>query len=353
MIIYHMDSLRCVTRLFLFAFFCTFVVLFFNACRPRLPEGVLGEGKLERVLYDYHMAQSISENTTPDSGDTETYRYELIQAVFRKHGITEEQFEQSMNYYCSDLQRLNKIYKSLERRYEREALAYGQTNVRDVYANLSADGDTANVWGGQSVIVVRTKAGENLQSWQQICDSTWLPGDQLLWRFIPVSFSPSSFRSITADLVVHYDNDSIRGTVRQGTTGQQFEIRVDNPESWTPTSIAGHVYIAVSRDGQEQAVVAATQVMLIRLHQERKVKTNSLAVDSLTVDSINVDSIDEAPQPNDDGRRRSPDEFRRQQTVDQKIDIVKEKPYEQPRQRGKRRMQQQQHIVPQRRRIRR
>lgn len=325
-------------------------VLILDACRPRLPEGIMSEGKMERILYDVHMAQGLAENTTPDSGNTETYRYELMQAVFRKHGITEEEYEHSMNYYCSDLQRLNKIYKSLEKRLEREALAYGQTNVRDVFSNLTADGDTANVWGGLPIIVVKTKAEENLQSWQQACDSTWQAGDELLWRFIPVSFSSRYVRSITADLIVYFDNDSIRGTVRHGMTGQQFELRVANPDGWMPSAIAGHIYTGIVKEGQEQAVLAATEINLVRIHIKPKQEdTVTVVVDSLATDSVVTDSVEEASAT--DERRRSPDEFRRQQNVDQKIDIVKEKPYVQPAQRGRRRMQQ--HVVPQRRQTRR
>ena len=343
----NVHPLRRAMGFLLTSLLCSFAILFLDACRPQLPDGVISEGKMERILYDFHMAQGIAESTPPDSGNTEVYRYELIQAVYRKHGITEEQFERSMNYYCSDLQRMHKIYKNLQRRYEREAMAYGQTNVRDVFANLAADGDTANVWGGSPVLIVRSKMEENIQSWHQTCDSTWLPGDELIWRLMPVTFSPRTSRSIVADLIVFYDNDSVRGTVHHGNTGQQLEIRVNNPEGWTPSAVAGHIYLPVSREGQDLSVIAARQVMLIRLHTRPKpvVSTSdSLRVDSLAHDSLDVDTMRQA----DDGRRLSPDEFRRQQSVDQKNNIVKEKPYVQPQQRGRRRFQQQQHIAPRR-----
>lgn len=346
---HYVHPLRRAFGFLLSSLLCSFVVLLLDACRPRLPEGVISERKMERILYDFHMAQGIAENSIPDSGNIETFRYELIQAVYRKHGITEEQFDKSMNYYCSDLQRMHKIYKNLQRRYEREAMAYGQTNVRDVFANLGADGDTANVWGGFPVLIVRSKMDENIQAWHQTCDSTWLAGDELLWRFIPVSFSPRTPRSVIADLIVYYDNDSVRGTVQYGNTGQQVEIRVSNPDGWTPAAVAGHIYLPVAREGQDQSVIAARQVMLIRLHTRPKVEEKPADADSLAVDSLAVDSTDEeASQRTEEERRLSPDEFRRSQSVDQKIDIVKEKPYVQPQQRGRRRMQQQQHIGPRR-----
>lgn len=355
MIVAKLHPMRRATGILLSMLLCMLAVLFLDACRPQLPDGVIGEGKMERILYDYHMAQGIAESTPPDSGNLETYRYELISAVFRKHGITEEQFEQSMTYYCSDLQRLHKIYKNLERRYEREANAFGQTTtVRDVYANLSADGDTANVWGGQPILVVRSTVQENLQTWQQTCDSTWLPGDQLIWRLMPVSFSSRNIRSITADLIVHYTNDSVRGGVRNGSTGSQMEVRIANPEGWTPASIVGHLYMPVGNDEQDMAVIAATQLMLIRLHVEQKIKPEILKTDSTATDSLSTDSMDAtSSRTHENDRRLSPDEFRRQQPVDQKLDIVKEKPYIQPRQQQNRRRLQQPHLVPQRKPVKR
>lgn len=341
------SSSRSVIRVMLM----TVLVVLVAACRPQLPEGVMSEGRMERILFDYHMAQGVAEQTTPDTGNVETYRYELIQAVFRKHGITEEEFEASMTYYCSDLQRLNKIYRRLERRFEREANAFGTTHIQDVYADLSAYGDTANVWGGRPLMVIRSTVQENIHTWMQSCDSTWLPGDEVIWRFMPLSFSSRNFRSLTADLVIRYTNDSVRSAFRHGTPRTQMEIRVANPEGWTPQTIIGHLYTSVSREQQDLAVLAATNVMLIRLHMQQPEKPEALPGDTLATDTLAVDSVEEKAQGNND-RRLSPEEFRRQQNVDQKIDIVKEKPYVRPQQRGRRRIQQP-HLVPQRQQQRR
>jgi hypothetical protein len=37
------------------AVLCLVAVL--ASCKPPLPDGVLSEGKMERVLYDFHLAQ--------------------------------------------------------------------------------------------------------------------------------------------------------------------------------------------------------------------------------------------------------------------------------------------------------
>lgn len=37
------------------------------SCKPAPPDGVLGAGKMEDVLYDYHMAQAMAQQMPGDS----------------------------------------------------------------------------------------------------------------------------------------------------------------------------------------------------------------------------------------------------------------------------------------------
>ena len=52
-------------------------------------------------------------------------RYLYIQAVFRKHRITEEQFDKSMIYYCEHAEDLSKIYIQVNKRIEAASAMLG------------------------------------------------------------------------------------------------------------------------------------------------------------------------------------------------------------------------------------
>lgn len=326
----------------LFIFHFSFLI---SSCKPSLPSGVLSESKMERVLYDYHVAQSIADNPSYEEGRSlDERRYELEEAVFRKHHVTRAEFDSSMVFYCSDLERLERIYKNISERMERDAEALGAvTDESDLYARYSAEGDTANVWVGREVIAIHNYGGEHLQSWLIGCDSTWLAGDDVLFRFSPQVFSRDLISSLYISLVITYTNDSVRAATLQCSSRSNNELRVNNTEGWVAKSVAGHFFMPIERNPQRSVTYVVNRLSLIRFHKSQEWRDKLHPVDSTAVDSLAADSI--ALQGRVIGaltdstqHRRSPMEFREQQDVEQKINVVKEKPFN-PQQRRRRKQQ--------------
>ncbi len=311
------------------------LVLLIISCKPDLPPGILSDSEMESVLYDFHMAQAMSE-INPINGSIEERRYELQQAVLRKHQITQADFDSSMSFYCSDLERMNIIYSHLAQRMEREADALGTSINSDVYAGLTAEGDTANMWVGRQIYALKSRLIDNIQSWQQTCDSTWLPGDDILFRFQPTDFSRTVSTDFYASVVVVYTNDSVRGKTLTTSSRTDYEIRIEDKEGWTPASISGHFYLPAETDPQLSRIFIINKLSLIRFHKSQEWRNRKsqkkLATDTLATDSTELDSLKNSQnilhEPGGNERRLSPKEFRESQPVDRKIDIVKEKPYQ-------------------------
>ena len=300
------------------------------SCKPKRPEGILSQRKMENVLFDYHLAQSMSDISALEEGTSDEQRYQLQEAVFRKHGISREIFDSSMNYYCSDLTKLNVIYKHLNKRMERQMLIYGSlAQSNDIYSSIGIDGDTANVWGGRPIMLLSSRPQENILSWSQACDSTWRAGDDLMWRFAQKLLTRDAVPTVFADLIVKYTNDSVRGAHTRLSGRERAEIRIESPDDWTPHSITGIVYVRATEDDEQAALSILSAHQLIRFHKIIEEATTT-AVDSLRTDSLRPDSLghDSLPIRSAGERRLSPEEFRNQQPVDQKIDIVKERPYQ-------------------------
>lgn len=318
------------------------------ACKPALPPGVLSESEMEAVLYDYHVALAMAETSNGDYRVDER-RFELQSAVYRKHDITEAEFDSSMVYYSSDLEKLNRIYSHLNKRLEREAEAIGANTSSDIYADLTSEGDTANVWMGRPLYVVKNKMQENLQMWSQTCDSTWLMGDDVLLRFTPTTFTRDNLDAMFVTLVVVYTNDSIRGKTLTLTHRQTPEILISDTEGWTPRTVSGQFYTPAKDDPQQAMISVINNFSLIRFHKSqewRAEKLQALSSDSVSVDSLALDTLVSAPvsradslhhRPAADENRLSPSELRDQQTVDRKINVVKEKPYQPVRRNNNRR----------------
>lgn len=317
------------------------LLLFLSSCEPQLPDGVMSESKMEEVLYDYHVAQAMSEVSTEPGKTIDFQRYELQEAVLRKHGITQAEFDSSMVFYCSDLDRMNRLYQHLSERLDRDAEALGASlGSGDIYAGLTADGDTANVWSGRQLFAIRNRSGENLRSWYIPCDSTWLPGDDLLFRFQTQTYARDGYYSIYVTMVVTYDNDSVRARTMQFTARTSGELRINNPEGWVARGVNGFFYIPADNDPQRLCIDIVNRISLIRFHQTQEWRNrlntpDSLATDSIPADTLAVTSSRSAGAITLDtlDHRRSPLEFRNQQDVEQKINVVKEKPYQLPKRR--------------------
>lgn len=324
-----MLDLRVSSRVLLLAVVAVCII----GCKPQKPKGILSARKMEAVLFDYHLAQSMSDIGALDEGASDEQRYELQEAVFRKHGIDRALFDSSMHYYCSDLTKLNAIYRRLSKRMERQAMIYGSAvQSNDVYSSLGTEGDTANVWGGRPIMVVSSRAQENLLTWQQACDTTWKPGDDVMWRFRHKLLIKDSAPQVLADFIVTYTNDSIHGIHTRLTGRESVDILVENPNNWTPKLIIGHVFIPENVEEGQAALCIMMEHKLIRFHKiQEEAENKGLSADSLQTDSLRTDSLNSASgsQDNARGQRRlSPSEFRDRQPVDQKIDVVKELPYQ-------------------------
>ncbi|MCR5181067.1 MAG: DUF4296 domain-containing protein [Bacteroidaceae bacterium] len=298
-------------------------------CKPSLPDDVMSERKMERVLYDFHIAQGMTEHVPRSEGqDYESMRYELQQAVFRKHGITQEEFDRSMTYYLSDMDKMNSIYKNVSERLERDAEALGvAAGPRDVYASLTADGDTANVWADRLFFAVRNSRLSNFQLWSIPCDSTWQAGDDLLWRFelkqISNAYGPGEF---FVDLVVTYTNDSVSSQLQNVANREDVELRINNPANWTPRTVSGHLYTPILNDPKQSRIYFLHSPALIRFHKPQ-------VPDAAPADSLQNDSVEQASEAVDttESQRLTPEQLRDRQPVDRTIDVVKQKPYQAPR----------------------
>ena len=115
-----------------------------SSCKPSLPSGVLSKGKMTDILYDYHLALAMAHmDDNGDKGQSLAYR----EAVLRKHDVTSAEFDSSMVYYMRHTELLEDVYKDLTDRYNNEITAMGgSAKEGGEFANLSATGDTANVW---------------------------------------------------------------------------------------------------------------------------------------------------------------------------------------------------------------
>ena len=293
-----------------------------TACSVELPSYVIPQGKMERILYDYHMAQGMAE---AQGDDKEENRYLYIQKVFEKHHITEAEFDTSMVWYSGHADHLEEMYKHIDARLERESDKAG-LNIpeEDLFMHYTTDGDTANIWSGRNMQFLYGNRESNLYTLSIPADSTYQHGDSFRFR--------CSNRFITADgqhegyilLQLEYEGDTIVSATSPIVGDYDATINIEQhrvPKNRDLRRIRCTFYYSFDESKEEQfRMWVVSRPLLLRFHNETIEKQDTISsTDSLSTDTT-VRIFVRGPH-----ERLSAEELREQQQVDKKINIVEKK----------------------------
>lgn len=240
-------------------------------CKPSLPKGIISQGKMEDVLYDYHLAQSMASRE-PDRG---VYQRVYEDAVLRKHHVTKEEFDASLTYYMRHTDELKKIYSRLGDRFKEEAQVLGiSASDLNTYGTLSSTGDTANVWKGGRSIVLMPQVPFNQQSYRIKADTAFHAGDNIILNFDCNFIYQDGMRNGCAMLVVKFKNDSVASTSCQMSSTNHYSLSLKDRDSLGIKEVKGYFVLAKSQSDMESKttlqLMFINRIQLIRMHTSKK-----------------------------------------------------------------------------------
>ena len=162
------------------------------SCKVEMPEGVIPPERMEALLYDYHLTQSMASSFS--SGE---YKEKLMYAyVYEKHHVTKEMFDSSLVWYSRYPKHMKLIYNRLETRLQSEVdyltdarkAMDGNVNLQTAYLAPRV----AELWTGHPVKMLSpTPLGNKIEfSFDVPTDSTFLVGDSLVFSFDAHFISP-------------------------------------------------------------------------------------------------------------------------------------------------------------------
>ena len=265
-----------------------------SSCKPSLPSGVLSKGKMTDILYDYHLALAMAHmDDNGDKGQSLAYR----EAVLRKHDVTSAEFDSSMVYYMRHTELLEDVYKDLTDRYNNEITAMGgSAKEGGEFANLSATGDTANVWNLATSMVFMPVKPFNSTSFDIKVDSTFHKGDRLMLDFDTQFIYQDGMRNGVAMLAVQFGNDSIAQRTIMIQSTQHYSVELSDDDSLGIKSVKG--YFMLMNDDNGTGVSSQTtlklmfleHIKLIRMHPQKPVASPAGSSSSASSDSLRKDS---------------------------------------------------------------
>lgn len=269
-----------------------------SSCKPSLPSGVLSKGKMTDILYDYHLALAMAHmDDNGDKGQSLAYR----EAVLRKHDVTSAEFDSSMVYYMRHTELLEDVYKDLTDRYNNEITAMGgNVSAGGEFANLSATGDTANVWNLATSMVFMPVKPFNSTSFDIKVDSTFHKGDRLMLDFDAQFIYQDGMRNGVAMLAVQFGNDSIAQRTIMIQSTQHYSVELSDADSLGIKSVKG--YFMLMNDDNGTGVSSQTtlklmfleHIKLIRMHPQKPMAAPAGSSSSVSSDSLRKDSASSA-----------------------------------------------------------
>lgn len=265
-----------------------------SSCKPSLPSGVLSKGKMTDILYDYHLALAMAHmDDNGDKGQSLAYR----EAVLRKHDVTSAEFDSSMVYYMRHTELLEDVYKDLTDRYNNEITAMGgSAKEGGEFANLSATGDTANVWNLAASMVFVPVKPFNSTSFDIKVDSTFHKGDRLMLDFDAQFIYQDGMRNGVAMLAVQFGNDSIAQRTIMIQSTQHYSVELSDDDSLGIKSVKGYFMLMNGDNGTGVSSQTTLKLMflehikLIRMHPQKPVAALAGSSPSASSDSLRKDS---------------------------------------------------------------
>lgn len=256
------------------------------------------------LLYDYYVAQNITGDSRDGNDYRTKYNYGL---VFKKHGVTEAEFDSSLVYYYNHIEDLYKIYESVQARLSDEALELG-ASVGDVerYMKRSLSGDTMDIWTGHRHHLFFPQPPYNIFQFTQKADTACRANDSYLLTFGSSFLVQSGSRSATALLSVIYENDSV--ITKSISVPLSGTANLNIPEcSLRAKEFRGYFYMP-KRQGadnvNDMCLYLANHIQLMRFHRPDDNKKDGVSVDK-EKDSITVSKELKRELPSPSSKRDS------------------------------------------------
>jgi len=196
-------------------------ILVFSCNRPK---EVLSKKEMEKLMYDIYIAEAMIENDYA-TFDTPEKKEAFMQQVFRKHGVTEAQWDTSLSWYADHIDIYLKINDSIKARILRE-----QKNIeQQITQQYSRDQEKQRKNQSPSYIpplynfaMMGSKSGFSF-ALNETEISKQIDQNDFDFRFDVIGLSQQIVPKLTSMLILEY-RDTILYKNKQVTSNQSYSI---------------------------------------------------------------------------------------------------------------------------------
>lgn len=233
------------------------------ACQVKRPDTVMPDAKMENVLYDFHIAKAMGEEV-PYSENYKRVLY--IESVYKKHGITQADFDTTMVWYARHPDVLTKVYEKVNQRLKAERDGINHLiALRDNKPKESLPGDSVDVWIGQHICHLTGMPLNNKLAFALPSDTNFKERDTLRWtvRFRFLNGTPDSLHAPVMAMQILYAKDTLNDVLKIRRSGMET-LSLSADTLGEIKEVRGFIYYPAQASRQES--VLADRISLMRYH---------------------------------------------------------------------------------------
>lgn len=168
----------------IFVLACAIWLCVATACSG-VPDDVLSQQQMAELLADIHTGEAVVE-TNSSSFRSDSAKYRLKLAIYKRHGVTSEQVDSSLSWYGYHMDKYVEVYdKVAEILQDRLLLAEekaGDSGASVEQTAFAMEGDSVDVWMGVRSRRFATEMPSDIVSFSFSSDPNWERGDIYTFR---------------------------------------------------------------------------------------------------------------------------------------------------------------------------
>lgn len=269
------------------------IACWMSACSVDIPSDVIQPEEMENLLYDYHLMQAFSSELS----STDKYKRKLYEEyIFRKHRVTEEEFDSSLVWYMRNTKELNEIYDRLNERLTKEKAHWtALTNPNEREHEATPAGDTVNIWREYGLYRLDDTEWSNKLTFQIPSDSNFHVRDSFVWN---LTLSPIGKlqNHATMGMSLLFKNDSTIGLSQELTQSGKHSLSITTDSAYQIKDIIGFLYVhhrdsvhtCDSLNKPSHTPLLISEISLMRYHRKDSL---NLSAKNDSISPIDTDTI--------------------------------------------------------------
>ena len=156
-------------------------LLLLTACQSQ-PEAIIDETTMTALLTDVHMSEGLIDLQSKQTRNDPEYGQRVMAAVLMKYNVSKADYDSSLVWYSQHLNSLIRIYKHVNANLQEAEEQWSELAAASNAFGTFASGDSVELWQQNTYAVLDEHRLTHLRIWTLDVDTTFHPGDTLLWR---------------------------------------------------------------------------------------------------------------------------------------------------------------------------